>query len=68
VLYWPDSPDVRQVFQPTSSGKVQVAGGSKEAHQQLLPVGDNAPEYETAKEVLQQRIRLLQSAKESEDS
>jgi hypothetical protein len=65
VLYWPNSPEARQVFQFTSSGR-SVNSRRKRGSSSPAPVGDNAPEYETAKEALQRRIRLLQSANESE--
>jgi hypothetical protein len=43
---------------------VQVAGRSKEAHQQLLLT---TMHQSTAKKALEQRIRLLQSANKSKD-
>jgi hypothetical protein len=66
VLYWPDSPEARQVFQPTRSGR-SVNSRRKRGSSSPAPVGDNALEYDTTMEALQRRIRLLQFANESED-
>ena len=67
VLYWPDSPEARQVFQPASSSGRSANSKRERVSSSPAPVGNNVPEYETAKEALQRRIRLLQSANESED-
>ena len=69
VLYWPDSPEACQVFQPTSTSRCASTRRRRRGSSSAAPVGnaDTTPEYETAKEALERRIRLLQSANESED-
>ena len=67
ALYWPESTEARQVFQPTSSAGKGASSRRKRGSSSAAPVGDNAPYYETTKKALQRRLRLLQSADESED-
>ena len=69
VIYWPHSPEVRQVFQPISTGRFASTRRRSRGIASAAPVGDadTTPECETAKDALEQRIQLLQSANESED-
>ncbi|KAI2500839.1 hypothetical protein MHU86_13625 [Fragilaria crotonensis] len=54
VMYWPDSPEARQVFLPTSIERGASTRRSREISP-AAPVGDadTTPEYETAKEALE---------------
>ena len=46
VLYWPDSSEARQVFQPASSSGRSANSKRERVSSSPAPVGNNVPEYE----------------------
>jgi hypothetical protein len=67
-LYWPDSPEARQVFKPTTGRRANRVRRSSASGVGVGDCGSSAVlDDETAKKALERRIALLQSVNTRED-